>query len=952
MGIFSKRKNISEGMNLEGNAQEILWQGKGRYNDPLVLEHIHEIRNPYHRERVGFEDPIASALTIDYWTRAWAEYPKFYKNDGVGQTEIMPITRQFLQSIHFEQQDIIYETLKNIHGWAGMDLWLDKALLHYFIFSEYQCPPANMWRDETDQIVSYRVARRARLPLNRTTATFRSNALLEFATNDPNVIITHRGSPEATYGFGLSIFEGTWDSITKLREESHANAFRARIFPKAIVPTDWSDTQVQSFFNGVKEMDATNCLISRAGKDSTGKMYPDIPQVSWSSPGVSAQTKSSEGSGGGVFSDLSSEWVRLCAKTNHSIRYFTGNPGGAEAAASVDEQSDLTTDILNFSVVTETLEKFLTWCVNNGVPIDYEPGFRVKSHWEWRRDEALAAQADLMEQQLQIQQQQGQRQNMLPHYLFEEMKRLNTPPGQWVDVNSASGNVKKVKYNPEQAGFAASIDVIYKGGKHYHYQDPNRIKDPNAVSDRIAAEGGEAIWEDLRASKSYRASMAGSPHSALPQTGGSKAYPYVGPEFHQKTYEKLETGGGGGPTPPPPEEEIAPQIAKIGPSKTEKAAAKEAKGKSIGDVFSTAIRGAQAKGQPYLDFDELMAGMGEGMDWKKDIVPVLTEMSERQIIDFVPGATEGKKHIIEKIGGETNLGYTRAAIRPEALTNLAKFGQEETTTKGTPMLTKLLRGYNKLAGFAKHNESPALMSRKRFNEVALDLTGHSFGNETIDYIKKIFLLGINDHRRNSVEIGLPMDFSIDLLYNLNNGLAIEKACKRDWKAVVKNGVHSFIQLYHNDGELKIGTAEFGWDETTDTPTLVVDYSRENVKTLLEEKHLTQTTLYKKICNGEPLPLSTEYDCVIERHNGINYQRKFKNLSVALVDEGNCPSDLCNLSPRKNFDEKGYSLTEVKTTDWNLCAQCEYAEEYTDYKVWCGRKGMYVRPRTTCDLKQS
>jgi len=160
------RKN--DGLMLQGNSQEILWQGKGRYNDPLVLQKIHTVLDPWHRERVGFEDPLAAALTIEYWFRMWNEYPKFYDSDQQVAMEIMPLTRQFLQTIHFSELITIYQTLQSIHGWCGIKLWIANGQLRYFIWSEHQCPPSGMIRDTNDDIYLYQVAKRPRLPLNRT----------------------------------------------------------------------------------------------------------------------------------------------------------------------------------------------------------------------------------------------------------------------------------------------------------------------------------------------------------------------------------------------------------------------------------------------------------------------------------------------------------------------------------------------------------------------------------------------------------------------------------------------------------------------------------------------------------------------------------------------------------------------------------------------------------------
>lgn len=861
---FFMRKNDSTGLMLQGNSQEILWVGKGRYNDPLVLQKIHDVTNPYHRERVGFEDPIAGALLFEYWFRAWNEYPKFYASDEQQAPEIMLKTRLFLTSIKFNQIVTIFQTLQSIHGWCGIKLWIENGQLHYFIWSEYQCPPSGIMRDNRDEIQMYQISKRPRIPLNRTTANFRSDTMLLISRYDPDVILTTRGSWDATYGFGLSLFEGTWDIFTKLREESHANAFRARIFPKAIVPTDWSDTQVESYFKGIAEMDATNCLIARAGKDATGAMYADIPNVTWDSPGAASKPKSSEG-GGGVFSDLSSEWVRLCSKTQHSIRYFTGNPGGALAAAGVDQYDDVATDILNFSPCQEFVDKFLQWCMlKAGIQLDYVPGFRMKCAQQWRRDEQALLTQQMQQQQIDQQSQPKQNNALL-------VDRKNIPPNQWLPANSASGNVQKVLYDQGDADTIPSVWVQFQGGRTYQYQDADNISNPEQVAEEVAAEGGEAVWRDLRAPP---------PRESPAPTGQAKTktgeYPYAGKAHHTMYFKKPATLA-----PTETEQTLEKQPSLTGAQLDDQRNVKPAPfglfnpipekledfSTNLLDMFETSL----TFGQP-MNAEETMTKLGiSGLEFE----PILKELTKA-------GAITYKDNLI--------------TVLPEYRKTVSGMGGSAKHKSGPAFLTRVLQGYNRAAGFAKHNESLVDMSRKRFNEITEEHLGHTFGNETIDYIKRLLILNPSEHRRNSIEVGLPMDFTIDLPYRLKNEITVERACKRDWKAAVKDGIQTYAQLYHKDGELKIGNAAFGWDDQEDKPTLQVDIDRTEVKRLMEDQHLQNTRLYQLLIDNKPLPLSSEYDCIIERHNGINYQRKFKNFNVALVDEGNCPSDKCSLVP--------------------------------------------------------
>jgi len=65
--------------------------------------------------------------------------------------------------------------------------------------------------------------------------------------------------------------------------------------------------------------------------------------------------------------------------------------------------------------------------------------------------------------------------------------------------------------------------------------------------------------------------------------------------------------------------------------------------------------------------------------------------------------------------------------------------------------------------------------------------------------------------------------------------------------------------------------------------------------IMKKNNQTDTRLYQKLINNEKLPISTEYYCDVDIINGVRFQRNFKNVNLALVDQGNCGDEICNLS---------------------------------------------------------
>ena len=592
---WKKRRNDSKLLGLKQAYEDFFKTNTDRYVDRLIQEEIHNIQKPVHRERVAFEDPLARLFFWDFQMKGWDEYPKFYESDQLDAPEILPEIRDFLMDIDFHKPAIVQGVLKQIHGWVTMitEIKTDpiqmKPVLDYTIFSERQCNSQNIIR-AGKTVLGWRVQLMPQLPLNRTPV--QGDFTLKTVPREaPNIIFDTRGEEQASWGYGYSRFESIWDPLTKLRMESDSDNFRKSIFPIAVYPPDWDDAAVNKFFDKMSNLSRTTAVAYPAAKDQEGKLYDTIPSLTFMSPSDDVKQ-----TGSGQFGGLSSEWTRLLSSVKHSMGYIVG--GGAisasQSAAGVDLDDDQKSDIAEWNLINKSfIRKFLQYLVVKGIIPELPEGFTIKCAWQWKYDEMMAQQVMMAEHDLLMQDQQQDNENeqakqnrknvidITDSQLLEELKEngffdilkgllmkrqpslgaqkrkvsekiksektfrdvqlaeVETYPelAGWKPVNSASGNVKQAALDMGDDDTAPTIYLEFEGNKVYSYQDPDMIKDTEGVFQDILEQGGEAVWEHLRASKGMRSSYEkGAAPKGSAKTGGGK-YAYAG-RAHMTDYQK------------------------------------------------------------------------------------------------------------------------------------------------------------------------------------------------------------------------------------------------------------------------------------------------------------------------------------------------------------------------------------------------------------------------------
>ena len=226
---------------------------KGNYVDPLIKKkrfNYYQIKDRYAVCRL---DSIAKKLTYAWAQVATAKTFKFYSSHEIDGAEVMQDIRSKWIELNcdaiFRKALIGFERdgFTLLHLRATKD---DEELVgvEYDVYSEFEAPPALWLRDEDNKILGYRIQY---TPQPRAFETLSSNFAFEGGIATANVgsvkmvnkflssdEVIHVERNEDNLGFGDALIEGAWDSITKLREESHMEMIDRRLVPQLILSED------------------------------------------------------------------------------------------------------------------------------------------------------------------------------------------------------------------------------------------------------------------------------------------------------------------------------------------------------------------------------------------------------------------------------------------------------------------------------------------------------------------------------------------------------------------------------------------------------------------------------------------------------------------------------------------------------------------------------------------
>lgn len=353
-----------------------------RYRDPIVSNSFNNIADPWHRWYLATESKF-KAIWVNFVQKCFeGEFGFYDKADATGR----PIHPEILDLLNeLDAKAYLHEAALRmlIHGWqvtrprilrkgdtvVGLDLSR--------CFSGHEIPVNYMIRANKGHVMSYDAYLENHPELQEKARPLKLNDIVQYRVSYvPRLpmfqheggmqhVLEYFGRNEAfhttlggwNYGMGYSELMGAFDCIYKILEQSDDNQLRQSIFFKAILNPDWSEEEAKEYIDGwIESYNKRKVFGYWPRLNQNGEIDDKAPDIRALNQGPDAPARTSGGSGG-MMSDLNSEWAMLCMVMGYTIRYFTGNPGGAESAAWVDVDQDMRNDIRRFNLISVYLIK-------------------------------------------------------------------------------------------------------------------------------------------------------------------------------------------------------------------------------------------------------------------------------------------------------------------------------------------------------------------------------------------------------------------------------------------------------------------------------------------------------------------------------------------------------------------------------------------------------------------
>ena len=915
------------------NTEQMIMSDSGNYIDPLVRDHVDQCAYAEHRERRSNEDPLGVIITMGFAIKGWSDMPKFF----VGDIEVLQDVRQFLMDIGWKLPAIIHTKNLMTHGWSVMRWMINEQMkLEYRIFSENVIRPEDIERSMpgNEPTIYHLRGRRPLLPCNRTVARIIPEHD-DMRVDDPSVFRCIRGPGAPTYWYGLSRMEKGWDSLVKLTKESHAWALKQRVFPISVVPPYWSDAQVEQYFKKVSHMDESTAMVSKAAKDDSGTLYPDIPSMAWITPAASKSGGASgAGEGSGGVRGLSPEFVRYCAVYDITVKELSGDPGGAQEAGATDFAQGLLKNIIEWNYTCEPLMRdFLERLVEIRIIPPLPSGLKIMGCWEWQM---LEMQQQAAIQQSQMQQgssskskQQGDPGNkdqakkdqpeeknnfnpaLYPYQFHDYIQRTNSPPmgvmapitSSWVSSYGwdesafymtfhGSDSVFRYPHVGNPQGMATGIESSGSPGGFVH--DASELGVPartpyeqlGSLPQTMAYSGGSQQATMATSQAGHQAKMADFGAKRPAREPNMKLYPGQTEATTESTTGPLRTqpfdmagiqsalGVAHAPAAMPDwvhgsASEAGQAYTKPQDMKPAQAAPASASGPNLTPALS--FQQPMVSAQPNTTAD-VTAGTLAGAKGRPS-TPHTTGL--------------GQPSTVKTHGGKSRRGKPAQGMQPNQTGS--------STTSTMPF------SYNSLS------EELAHLSFEGFNEFLRQNSIATVGKDSFMKMRSVLAHVSREEdddyaeRSNYAAIGNSMSFA-DHPYLYSDGpgkVSVEYPCKEDWKEQVV-GKSCELKINYNNpgnhGSIVIGKINYGWDESNDAPLDVLEYDRDDVMRKLEEHGQMDSKVYKKLLAGLDPDVSTEYTCRVVTQNNHRLQKDFTIHGACIVNEGNCPGDICKFKP--------------------------------------------------------
>ncbi|KKL52359.1 hypothetical protein LCGC14_2286230, partial [marine sediment metagenome] len=371
---------------------------KGSYISKVVKKRYYNFYNINHRVAVCKMDAIAKRLTYVWAAIATAKTFKFYSSHEMDAVEVMEDIRSKWEELNCNEifRKCITPMVRD--GYVLLELEKKGDALKYEVYSEYESPSSLWVRGLNNKILKYRIqftpkprAMGSSAPMLQVAVKGVDNMRMVNKNKTPKELI-HVEYGETNYGLGMPLIEGAWDSIIKLVGVSHQEMLDRRSVPVLDLTEDDYDEQ----HTKAKDM---LTMVANADEDTARLWYheklqnneiSEYPKFSYQSPTSNPtynQRNEKPGISTGDYGNVSAEWTRLCAVTNHTINYFMGNRAGAVTGSETDKLADDEQETIDFSQVEVIIHKILDWLDSKGIINLPSEKFVIKYWKDWERIE-------------------------------------------------------------------------------------------------------------------------------------------------------------------------------------------------------------------------------------------------------------------------------------------------------------------------------------------------------------------------------------------------------------------------------------------------------------------------------------------------------------------------------------------------------------------------------------
>jgi len=837
--------------------EQILSETFGRAFIPhLIKKNYHIFSNQHHREEVVHSDPIARFVCDRFWKEVFAKPIKFYDYDVEGNPEeIMTDISQLIEQLMFKEVWQAIGQKLSSDGYCLTQLYLTPAgTPGYKTYGYFESPPEywhridNKGQLDHNAIYAYYVSFLPSMMGSEYCSSYNIHAVEEWLfPQSPGFFHFYRG--KWNWGVGESRLQGVWASLTMLRKISYADFRRSSIFNMLQFPEDWDvEKKVEPMLKAIRQVDETEGIAMAMRVNPQTQETEEWPRFfDRTMDQTGAMAKADPSSGGTLLRNA--EYARVLIDLGYTETKFVGNQPGAVEGSKLDYTENDEVDMREFQTIKPVIKQTLVWLLQMG----FLEGCEAES--------------------LQL------------------VEAMDYDVKCHVEWEVLENQVREMELAAEQAEQTSEMGASKAKQNSDQY---NRFVE----SQLIEAMKNNAAMPMTPVMSSWIKGIGFNEGTLYMTTHQGYSYRKPVEDAMSTYYAWADSGSKGG--------YWWDQLAERNPP-----------WERVGRISLPKMFGAKeyeqiaAEGQQYkMEGEEEKGVLGAGTTREPmtaKMVPQYRQLEE----------------------GATSMAYAKPPKYGEkdwSPSNPKQAGRKRSKGRSTTRATKS-KGWTvstadmpatmavHAKGVARAASLPELtLTQANILWEEFDPLHKTMSKSTWVKIKKLYDAVQQKYqiRDNSIDIGNPMNFDTPLVYVVNGKPSVEFACKKEWKKIQphEGALWLYDSLNHEGERYNVGTYSYKWDEQKDMPIIERNIDDEYVKELLTKWKKTNSIIFKKIVNNEPVSMSTEYYCGTKIHDGKKYQVGFHNgngepilKGIAIVEKGNCDEPFCNFKIKREEENE-------------------------------------------------